>query len=375
MQSTNILMSSSKKLIDSETFSNVKSGAVIQPTTTAAATVAKPKDSTNSSVATHLYKFNYKDFNDIDHRLKLYFYQTKFEEKNEHFKWIVKGRIYIESTKQLIEGCVVVSTCKVYVMEAFAEQNDDVSKWLRPLTTCTVDRLEYIQVLPWKMGLSFYLRGWGGFLLLLQDIWRTGSLMLFCQSMYFVALLLFYLFILIYIFCLHFVIADNAVPTTCELLYQPSEILTKRLNAAVVDEKLNMCSILSGCEITCENAKRSFSICCLLTTDTRLYLSSQMLGWLSASNYENQLQPYENGAADEGDDIELCVTQFISNLVEVEHCSDNVFIINFLDETQDKCELWKCTFETAENASTCVNTIAQSWEKLFGVPLINEKNT
>lgn len=166
----------------------------------------------------------------------------------------------------------------------------------------------------------------------------------------------------IYIFGIYkfrFFFSDNSLPPNCDLQYQPNELILKRLNTAVMDEQLNMCSVLNFCEITCENAKRSFSICCLLTTDSRLYLSSTKVGWLSSSS--------DHGS----EDLELCVTQFMSNLVEVEHCSDNVFIINFLDETQDKCELWKCTFETAENANTCLNAINQSWEKLFGVPLIS----
>uniref|UniRef100_A0A1I8PNH6 Uncharacterized protein n=1 Tax=Stomoxys calcitrans TaxID=35570 RepID=A0A1I8PNH6_STOCA len=324
MQSTSILMTSSKKLIDTEKLSNIKSGTVL-PTNTNNTTSAVTSTSRS-------YKFNYTDFNEIDHRLKLYFYQTKFEEKGEHFKWIVRGRIYNENTKQMSDGCVVVSTCKFYLMQVFGEEHDDVAKWLKPIITCTVDRLETIQLLPWKIGLSFHLRDWGGFLLLLQDILRTDSLLLF--------------------------FANNSPPTSCDLVYQPNESILKRLNSAVIDEQLNMCSVLNGCEITCENAKRSFNICCLLTTDSRLYLSSENMGWLSAGKTA-------------AEDIELCVTQFMSNLVEVEHSSDNVFILNFLDETQDKCELWKCTFETAENANTCLNAISQSWEKLFGVPLIN----
>ncbi|XP_023296483.2 uncharacterized protein LOC111679191 isoform X2 [Lucilia cuprina] len=326
MQSTNILMTSSKKLIDSETLSNVKSGTAL-PTNSSNNSSSNTNKSTSG---TQTYKFNYTDFNDIDHRLKLYFYQTKFE-KDEHFKWIVRGRIYNETNKKLSDGIVVMSTCKLYVMEAYAKENDDVAKWLKTTISCTVDRLDAIQLLPWKMGLSFYLNDWGGFLLLLQDILRTDSLMLF--------------------------FANNALPSLCELKYQPADLLTKRLSAAVIDEQLNMCSLLNGCEISCENAKRSFNICGLLTTDSRIYLSSEKLDWLSVLNHDS--------------DIELCVTQFMSNLVEVEHCADNVFIINFLDETQDKCELWKCTFQTAENANTCLNSIAQSWEKLFGVPLIN----
>lgn len=164
---------------------------------------------------------------------------------------------------------------------------------------------------------------------------------------------------IVYIYVLFINNLDNSLPSTCDLQYQPNELLIKRLNSAVMDEQLNMCSVLNCCEITCENAKRTFNVCCLLTTDSRLYLSSTKVGWLSTTD------DHDN------DDIELCITQFMSNLVEVEHCTDNVFIINFLDETQDKCELWKCTFETSENANSCLNAIAQSWEKLFGVPLIS----
>lgn len=172
MQSTNILMTSSKKLIDSETLTNVKSG-------TALPTNSNTISSTGSG--TRQYKFNYTDFNDIDHRLKLYFYQNKFE-KDEHFKWIVHGRVFNETNKKLTDGLVIMSTCKLYLMEAYNAENDDVTKWLRPIISCTVDRLESIQLLPWKMGLSFYLNDWGGFILLLQDILRTDSLMLFFAS-------------------------------------------------------------------------------------------------------------------------------------------------------------------------------------------------
>lgn len=128
------------------------------------------------------YKFNYTDFSDVDHRLKFYFYQMKFEEDGEHFKWIVKGKIYNENLGTLSDGIVVMSTVKCYVMEAFAPENDNVSKWLRPIVSVTADRLESIQLLPWKVGLVFTLRDWGGFLLLLQDILRTDSLLFYFTS-------------------------------------------------------------------------------------------------------------------------------------------------------------------------------------------------
>lgn len=150
-QSTNLLMSSAKKLVD-------------------------------SAEATQPYKFNYTNFNEIDHRLKLYFYQRKFKEQGEHFTWVAKGCIYNESTQAIGEGIVVVSTSKCYLMEAFAPPQDDVSKWLRQVVSVPLDRLMAIELLPWKMGLSFALRDWGVFVLLLYDMLRTDSLLLYFQG-------------------------------------------------------------------------------------------------------------------------------------------------------------------------------------------------
>uniref|UniRef100_A0A1A9WES2 LIP1 domain-containing protein n=1 Tax=Glossina brevipalpis TaxID=37001 RepID=A0A1A9WES2_9MUSC len=309
-QSTNMLMTSSKKLIESE------------------ASAAK----NNNSNSCQPYKFNYVDFNDIDHRLKLYFYQTKFEEKDEHFKLIIKGRIYNQQSSNICNGLVVMSTCKCYLMEAYASENDDVKKWLRPIMSCTVDRLQQIQLLPWKIGLAFQLRDWGSFLLLLQDISRTNSLLLY--------------------------FANNSLPAQCDLIYQPAKSLVKRLSSFVGDEQLNMFCLLNGCDVTCDNAKRSFQLSGLIATDSRLYLTSNKLLWLCEDNEHDN-------------DIELCVMQLMSNLVEIERPAENVALINFLDETHNKCELWRCYFETSDLAASFLNAIAQSWEKLFGVPLFN----
>ncbi|XP_054082594.1 uncharacterized protein Stk11ip_0 isoform X4 [Zeugodacus cucurbitae] len=276
------------------------------------------------------YKFNYTDFNDIDHRLKLYFYQTKFDE-NEQFKWVARGRLYNDNTKTLCAGIVVMSTCKCYLMEAFASENEDVAKWLRLLVSVTADRLESIQLLPWKLGLAFTLRDWGNFELLLQDILRTDSLLLY--------------------------FANNSLPSQCELKYQPTNELVKRINNAVTDEQLKMCALLNACTVTCGQAKRNLSTCTLLTTDTHLCVSSSKFDWISTTEADAEL--------------EICMKQLMSNLVEVELIDANSFLINYLDETQDQSETWQCTFETKENANSCLNAIAQSWEKLFGVSLLN----
>nr|XP_014090535.2 uncharacterized protein LOC106617692 isoform X2 [Bactrocera oleae] len=303
-------------------------GALVQTTNSLMSSSRKTNSQTDQKCEP--YKFNYTDFNDVDHRLKLYFYQTKFDE-NEQFKWLARGRIYNDNTKTLCAGIVVMSTCKCYLMETFGPENEDVAKWLRLLVSVTADRLECIQLLPWKLGLAFTLRDWGNFQLLLQDILRTDSLLLY--------------------------FANNSLPSLCELKYQPIAVLVKRINNAVSDEQLKMCALLNACTVTCGQAKRNLSTCTLLTTDTHLYISSSKFDWLSTSESDAEL--------------EICMKQLMSNLVEVEQIDANTFLINYLDETQDLSEIWQCTFETQENADSCLNAIAQSWEKLFGVSLLN----
>ncbi|XP_022228812.2 serine/threonine-protein kinase 11-interacting protein isoform X2 [Drosophila obscura] len=303
-QSTNLLMSSSKKLIDSEA---TNAGG-------------------SSAAGMHPYKFNYSNFNDIDHRLKLYFYQTKFKEQDEHFKWLAKGRIYNEQTQTLGEGLIVMSTCKLYLMEAFAPPHDDVAKWLRQIVSVTVDRLVSIGVLAWKLGLSFSLRDWGGFGLLLPDMLRTDSLLLYMQ--------------------------DNALPSQCQVLQQSSLALK-----SIASEPLNLCAILASCQLSANEDKGlTLEPCLLLSTDSHLHICGNgKWDWLSTKNQESAaLQP--------------SLTQPISNLVDVERLTDVEYVINFIDETENKCEMWKLNFETYANAECCLNAVGQTWEQLFGVP-------
>lgn len=62
--------------------------------------------------------------------------------------------------------------------------SDDISKWVRRQLSGTIDRLHTVRVLPWKIGLTFDIKGIGTLQLLLQDILRTDSLLLFLASEY-----------------------------------------------------------------------------------------------------------------------------------------------------------------------------------------------
>ncbi|XP_070855556.1 serine/threonine-protein kinase 11-interacting protein isoform X1 [Drosophila suzukii] len=301
-RSTNLLMSSSKKMVDSE--ANV--------------------------LGTQPYKFNYIDFNDIDHRLKLFFYQSKFKEDGEHFKWLAKGRVFNEQTQVLGEGLVVMSNSNFFLMESFALPQDDVAKWLRQVVRVSVSRLEAVELLPWKLGLSFTLKDWGGFMLLLHDMLTTESLLLFLRR--------------------------HPLPEKCKLNYKPFTPLSNPLQT-IASEPVKMCSLLRSSQWIREKEKKNFEHCLLLITESHLYISANLkFSWLSNKIQDKSTQP------------ELTLRQPMSNLVDVERITDQKYVMNFSDETQNQCETWQLLFETHKNSTCCLNVIGKTWERLFGVP-------
>lgn len=278
------------------------------------------------------YNFNFIDFGDVDHRLKFYFYQAKFDEHCEHFKWIVKGKLYIENSQKLICGIIVMSTVKLYIMEEFGPENNNISKWLRTVVSVTVDRLESIGLLPWKVGLNFTLRDWGGFLLLFQDILRTDNLL--------------------------FYFTKNTLPEQCDLNYDTSEKVLQRISETLKEDELKMFSLLRSCDVIGHKTTINFLISGFFITDSRIFITSSNLSWLTPALDAT---------------IEIGRTQLISNVVDFEWNKANIFIIHFHDETKNISESWKCIFETSENAETCLTSIGKSWEQLFGVSFLKNK--
>lgn len=150
-----------------------------------------------------------------------------------------------------------------------------------------------------------------------------------------------------------YVSLENPLPKECEVIQQPSDVVRQRLSSLVA-EPLKVCALLSGCHWTSGHENRSFEVCTLLTTDSQLFIAGDV-NWLS-SNEEKQPP------------IEPSLTQPMSNLVEVDRLSDIEYNINFLNETENKSEIWHLEFETLANAELCLNAIGKSWEELFGVP-------
>lgn len=139
------------------------------------------------------------------------------------------------------------------------------------------------------------------------------------------------------------------------MIYEPSDVVRQRL-CLLISEPLTMCAVLSGCQWTCGQDKRNLEVCTLLTSDSQLHIAGNgTFNWLATN--EQQQPP-----------MKLTLTQQMSNLVEVERITDCEYKINFLDETENQCELWHVQFETLANAECCLNVIGKSWEKLLACP-------
>lgn len=73
------------------------------------------------------YKYSYSQFDQVDHRIKLFLYESIFEDFNEHFKWLVRGKIVLENGQQnggpkIIDGICVMSTTRFYVLQKTAAE-------------------------------------------------------------------------------------------------------------------------------------------------------------------------------------------------------------------------------------------------------------
>lgn len=133
------------------------------------------------------FKFSYNEFDSVDHRLKLFLYQNIFENNNEHLKWLVKGCVFGDAANsdpdaRLQPAIFVMSTTKWYVLNIVGKESDDVTKWLKRDAHGTVYRVETIQVLPWKVGVTFKIKNYGSIYFFTQDIMRTDNLLLFFAS-------------------------------------------------------------------------------------------------------------------------------------------------------------------------------------------------
>lgn len=135
------------------------------------------------------FKFSFTEFDNADHRLIVFLHQKIFENTKEQLKWLVKGRMFNDSAhseSELQPAIFVMSTTKWYILNIVAKECEDVGKWVKKHLFGTIDRVEMVRVLPWKIGITFSIKFIGNIHFVLQDIMRTDSLLLFFASKFYI---------------------------------------------------------------------------------------------------------------------------------------------------------------------------------------------
>lgn len=154
--------------------------------------------------------------------------------------------------------------------------------------------------------------------------------------------------------------SDNPLPGYCDLEYQISERISQKLLQITENVQLKMFAILSRCKIVEDDDSETY--CehgAFIVTDTHLYLTTAKYAWLMDKTERS---------------VEVARAELMTDLVEVDNVSGTTFAITFLDEIHNQKQVWHCAFETDSCLQNTLAAIAQSWEKLFKVPLISSNN-
>lgn len=176
--------------------------------------------------------------------------------------------------------------------------------------------------------------------------------------MYFTRSISHVLFVIQLNFCCNYnnFFPDNPLPCYCTLEYQISERLSQKLLQVTENMQLKMLTILNECKIISDHLNETYECVAFITVDTQLYLTTSKYGWLM----DKIDQP-----------IKVAQSQPMTDLVSVDNITDISFTMSFYDEFLKRHEAWDCTFETKASLDSTFAAIAQSWEKLFRVPLAN----
>lgn len=96
-------------------------GGLFQSTNLLLAKTAKKDVESSISQPFETIQYSYDDLSMVDHRLKLYLFQTLFEDIGENLVWLIKGHIvddeFVASGAGAYSGMVILSTTKFYVLK------------------------------------------------------------------------------------------------------------------------------------------------------------------------------------------------------------------------------------------------------------------
>uniref|UniRef100_A0A1B6DEH5 Serine/threonine-protein kinase 11-interacting protein n=2 Tax=Clastoptera arizonana TaxID=38151 RepID=A0A1B6DEH5_9HEMI len=283
-------------------------------------------------------EFSYKNFTQVDHRIKLHLFQQVFQYDNEDVLFLLKGHIIFNSGEDF-EGCIVLSTHSLYILKIseYVEPVDNVGNWLLTKGNHPIKDLLNISSVLWCQGVHLELIK-RHYLVLLQDSSRTIDFLHFLDGLQ-----------------KEMKINKKLDLSTDEKLALSELISTINGNKSLQDFSFLSFIVCSSVQIVKGEEEQSFKFMSIFVTKEDIVLLEPSYLWVFKSSAKKPLHKH---------------IQKISNIIDILKDSDlNLLIIQFLDEAENVNEIWILKMETLATLEGLIDSIKGPWESLFLVPL------
>lgn len=286
------------------------------------------------------FLFHTPNFQRADHRLQLYLLQNVFLEANEKFNSVIRGWLVKEEAQKVEDAIIVLSNKVVYLFVVTAEEEDDPGQWLRLMRRVEWKDWLGVRVLPFDVGIRFCFSpsAGGNWNVLLQDGQHTRNYLR--------------------------VIEETEKRCDGEMDEEQKGKLKDALKIAEGgeedQEELLMVAPFKGLtKIVNENAQGVEKRSALVVTNRKFAVLSGNWMWL-----------LEGRAKDRP---EVLFQLSLTDMIELEEGKKETdFVLNFMDEQENRHELWCLEFETKHTAQRVLDAIKGPWEKAFNQPLVDK---
>jgi len=104
-----------------------------------------------------IMKWDYEDFANIDHRIRLYCEINLFHQQDEELLLVTKGNMIVKSLEKTLKGLLVLSNKNIYLLKATREESEEPDDWLCVSCSASLSRLHRIIQLLGAQGLALEL--------------------------------------------------------------------------------------------------------------------------------------------------------------------------------------------------------------------------
>ncbi|XP_073984495.1 uncharacterized protein isoform X2 [Rhodnius prolixus] len=271
--------------------------------------------------------YNYNDFTQVDVRIKLFFYQSIFNDENEELLLLVKCHLWKTGGADY-DACVVFSTTKVYFLShSITKFQEDTCDWLTLNDTILLKEIKKIYPIIWQQG-AILNTNKITYLVLLLDKERTVNFFKFLEGLSLKELKI-----------------QNHVNTKNEMALQQAVLSSSVPHSSIDPSVSSFCICLKIC-VTKDDDVEIMRLAGLVVTGSEFHVVPGDLRWLCST-----VAPT------------IHLTQQMASLIDVER-TETSLTFHFLNEGEALEEIWSIKLETNEQVLLIIKSIMSAWEPL-----------